>query len=72
MPINDPFVTITADELADATGGAARITARDSGSTDQVSMMMQQMQSAIAAAANKKTQMDPTMMMMMVMMMGRH
>jgi len=72
MPDNkDPFVSIDDAELANVAGGAARVTARASGSNDQLTAMLTQIGSSIKdLAASKSTGSDPMQMMMMMMMMG--
>jgi hypothetical protein len=67
---HDPFPTIAASELGQVAGGASRITARSSGSDDQLTLMMTQITDSIKALAQNNSQSDPMQMIMMMMMMG--
>ena len=69
---HDPFMSIDAAELAQVAGGAARVTARASGASDQLMTMMTQIGDSIKALAssNQNSGSDPMQMMMMMMMMG--
>jgi hypothetical protein len=66
----DPFMSIDANELAKVAGGASRVTARSSGSNDQLTAMMTQITQSIQALSQNNNQSDPMQMMMMMMMMG--
>ncbi len=68
----DPFTSITAEDLTKVAGGAARVTARSSGSNDQLTTMLTQITASIKDLASSKSSggMDPMMMMMMMMMGG--
>ncbi len=68
----DPFTSIASEDLNKVAGGAARVTARSSGSNDQLTQMLTQITSSIKDLAGSKSSggMDPMMMMMMMMMGG--
>jgi hypothetical protein len=66
----DPFQSIDASELQKVGGGASRVTARSSGSSDQLTAMMTQITQSIQALSQNNNQSDPMQMMMMMMMMG--
>jgi hypothetical protein len=65
----DPFQSIDACELSKVGGGASRVTARSSGSNDQLMTMMTQITDSIKALASNNGGQDPMQMMMMMMMM---
>jgi hypothetical protein len=67
----DAFASISTDDLNKVAGGAARVTARSSGSSSEITAMLQSVTSSIQDLAGQKSSgMDPMMMMMMMMMMG--
>ncbi len=67
----DPFMSIDANELANVAGGAARVTARSSGDSDQLMQMLTSIGDSIKDLAGaKQSGSDPMQMMMMMMMMG--
>jgi len=67
----DPFQSIDLSALDKVSGGAARVTARTSGSDDSVMQALTQITSSIKdLASSQGSGMDPMMMMMMMMMMG--
>ena len=67
----DPFQSIDLSALDKVSGGAARVTARTSGSDDSVMQALTQITSSIKdLASSQSSGMDPMMMMMMMMMMG--
>ena len=66
----DPFQSIDTAELGKVAGGASRVTARSSGSNDQLTLMMTQITDSIKALSQNNNQSDPMQMMMMMMMMG--
>jgi hypothetical protein len=66
---NDPFPSIDLNDLHKVAGGASRVTARSSGSNDQLTQMMTQITDSIKALSQNNNQSDPMQMMMMMMMM---
>ncbi|HEY0483198.1 MAG TPA: hypothetical protein VGD37_37005 [Kofleriaceae bacterium] len=66
----DPFPSIDATELGKVAGGASRVTARSSGSNDQLTLMLTQITDSIKAMSQNNSQSDPMQMMLMMMMMG--
>jgi hypothetical protein len=68
----DAFASIDATDLSKVSGGAARVTARSSGSNSEITALLTQVTSSIKDLANTKSSggMDPMMMMMMMMMGG--
>ncbi|MDB4962675.1 MAG: hypothetical protein JWP01_2674 [Myxococcales bacterium] len=68
----DPFMSIDAKQLENVAGGAARVTARSSGNSDELMAMMTSIGDSIKslASANSSSGSDPMQMMMMMMMMG--
>jgi hypothetical protein len=68
----DTFASIDAADLSKVSGGAARVTARSSGSNSEITALLTQVTSSIKDLANQKPSggMDPMMMMMMMMMGG--
>ena len=66
----DPFQSIDLNQLNQVAGGASRVTARSSGSSDQLTLMMTQITDSIKALSQNNNQSDPMQMMMMMMMMG--
>ena len=69
-PHDTLFGSITSDDLVRVLGGASRVTARSSGSSDQLTLMLTQITNSIKDMAGNKNQTDPMMMMVMMMMMG--
>jgi hypothetical protein len=69
-PSLDPFQSIDPAALEKVGGGASRVTARSSGSDDQLTAMMTQITQSIQAMSQNNSQGDPMQMMMMMMMMG--
>jgi hypothetical protein len=69
-PVKDPFVSIDVNQLAKVGGGASRVTARSSGSSDQLTQMMSQITDSIKALSQNNSQSDPTQMLTMMMMLG--
>lgn len=70
MPSHNTLLSqIESDDLAVVSGGASRVSARSSGSSDQLTMMMTQITNSIKDLANNKNQSDPMQMVMMMMMM---
>jgi len=67
---NTPFCSIASLDLVGVSGGASRVTARSSSSTDQLTLLMTQITSSIKDLAGNKNQSDPMQMIMMMMMMG--
>ncbi len=67
----DPFMSIKPEQLADVAGGAARITARDSGANSELTAMLTSIGDSIKSlAANRGNSGSDPMQMMMMMMMG--
>jgi hypothetical protein len=66
----DPFASISSADLNKVSGGATRVTARNSAANDQITQMLSTVTDSINQMANNKPAMDPMMMMMMMMMMG--
>lgn len=66
----DPFQSIDPDQLSKVGGGASRVTARTSGSNDQLTAMLTQITSSIQQLSQNNNQSDPMQMMLMMMMMG--
>ena len=66
----DPFPSIDPDQLSKVGGGASRVTARTSGSNDQLTAMLTQITSSIQQLSQNNSQSDPMQMMLMMMMMG--
>ncbi len=66
------LASISADDLNKVSGGAARVTARSSGSNSEITALLTSVTSSIKDLANQKPSggMDPMMMMMMMMMGG--
>jgi hypothetical protein len=71
-PSKDPFASISAADLDKVSGGAARVTARSSGASSEITAMLTQVTNSIKDLASSKSSggMDPMMMMMMMMMGG--
>ena len=69
-PHHNLFGSITSQDLVRVLGGASRVTARSSGSNDQLTTMLTQITSSIKDMSANKGGMDPMMMMVMMMMMG--
>lgn len=66
-----PFSTLDRALLIGVAGGAARVTARSSGASEEIKTMLTGVTDGIKSLANQKPSgMDPTMMMMMMMMGG--
>lgn len=64
---NTKFSTLDRALLTGVAGGAARVTARSSGSNDEIKTMLQGVTDGIKGLANQKPSgMDPMMMMMMM------
>jgi hypothetical protein len=70
MPSTNLFDSIASNDLNTVAGGASRVSARSSTSSDQLTTMMTQITSSIKDLSANKNQSDPTQMMMMMMMMG--
>ena len=72
MSKKDPFAAIATEDLNKVAGGAARVTARSSGGSSEITAMLTQVTNSIKDLASSKSSsgMDPMMMMMMMMMMG--
>jgi len=68
----DPFMSIDTAQLEAVSGGAARITARASGTSSELTAMLTSIGDSIKSlAANQGSSgQDPMQMMMMMMMMG--
>ncbi len=68
----DAFASISAEDLNKVAGGAARVTARSSGSNSEITALLSSVTSSIKDLAGQKSSggMDPMMMMMMMMMGG--
>jgi hypothetical protein len=66
---NTPFCSIASFDLVGVSGGASRVSARSSSSTDQLTLLMTQITSSIKDLATNKNQGDPMQMVMMMMMM---
>ncbi len=68
----DPFMSIDTEQLEAVSGGAARITARASGTSSELTAMLTSIGDSIKSlAANQgNSGQDPMQMMMMMMMMG--
>jgi len=67
----DPFMSIDGDQLETVAGGAARITARASGASSEITAMLTSIGDSIKSLASSQNQgSDPMQMMMMMMMMG--
>ena len=66
------LTSISADDLNKVSGGAARVTARSSGSNSEITALLTSVTSSIKDLAGQKSSggMDPMMMMMMMMMGG--
>jgi hypothetical protein len=68
---SDPFASISTADLDKVSGGAARVTARSSGASSEITQMLTSVTNSIKDLAGQKSSgMDPMMMMMMMMMMG--
>ena len=67
----DPFMSITSEQLANVAGGAARVTARASGANSELTTMLTTIGNSIKDLASSKgsSGQDPMQMMMMMMMM---
>jgi hypothetical protein len=63
-PAQDPFQSIDASQLSTVSGGASRVTARSSGSNDQLTAMLTQITDSIKALAQNNNQNDPMQMML--------
>jgi hypothetical protein len=72
-PEPDPFMSIDPTQLANVSGGAARVTARSTGANDEVLQMLSSIGDSIkslASAGSNSGGGDMMQMMMMMMMMG--
>lgn len=71
MSNTKPFSTLDRALLIGVAGGAARVTARSSGASEEIKTMLTGVTDSIKSLATQKPSgMDPTMMMMMMMMGG--
>ena len=66
----DAFASISSEDMNKVSGGAARVTARSSGASSEITQMLTQVTSSIKDLAGQKAGVDPMMMMMMMMVMG--
>ena len=71
-PAADPFQSLDADQLTNVAGGAARVTARNSGTSSELTAMLTSIGDSIKGLASSKDSGggDMMQMMMMMMMMG--
>ena len=68
----DPFMSIDATQLANVSGGAARVTAKGGAANSELTAMLTSIGNSIKelAASKGSSGQDPMQMMMMMMMMG--
>jgi hypothetical protein len=64
------FPSIASNDLHRISGGASRVSARSSDSSDQLTTMMTQITDSIKDLASNKNQSDPTQMLTMMMLLG--
>jgi hypothetical protein len=67
---NNLFGSIASNDLTRISGGASRVTARSTSSSDELTTMLTQITSSIKDLASNKNQTDPMQMMLMMLMMG--
>ncbi len=68
----DPFMSIDATQLANVSGGAARVTSKSGAANSELTAMLTSIGDSIKDLASSKgsSGQDPMQMMMMMMMMG--